>query len=112
MLEAVPVAQHVEYGIVMLRGCWVTSEERFDGLFRQHLGMFRGGLLLFEQAKRELISRDDVLRLVLRGRGYLGHLRLEGVISGQNVATAHDVWLLLSRFTDRVNEMSPAMPSK
>ena len=74
--------------------------------------MFRGGLQLFEQAKRELISRDDVLRLELRGRGYLGHLWLEGVISGQNVAIAHDVWSLFQRFADRVYEMSPATPAK
>ena len=112
MLEAIPIAEHVQYAVVVLQNSWVLSEDKFDSLMRQQLGMYRGGLEQLDLLKRELISHDDVMRLVLRGRGYLGHLRLEGVIHGQNVATAHDVWSLLQRFADRVNEMAPAMPTK
>ena len=109
MLEAIPIADQVKYAIVVLQNGWVLSEEKFDQIMRRSLGMCRGGLQQFEQVKRELLRRDDVIRFVLRGRSYLGHLRLCGEISGQNVATAHDVWLLFSRFADRVNEMSPAV---
>ena len=111
LLPAVPIAEQVQYAIVVLQSFWVVPEEKFDSHMRSHLVMYSGGLEQLDQVKCELLRRDDAMRLVLRGRGYLGHLRLGGVIQGQNVATAHDVWLLLSRFADRVNEMSPGTPS-
>ncbi len=109
MLEALPIAEYVEYGLVLLRGSWVLPETRFDYLLRGHLGMYRGGRDAFEQVKRELLARPDVHRLELRGKGYVGHLRLYTELHGQQLATAHDAWLLLKAFEARVNEMAPAV---
>lgn len=111
LLEAVPAVEHIENVLAILRGSWVISEARLDYLTRCHLRMFRGGLAQFDELKRLLLGRSDVLRMVLRGRSYIGFLRTCGEVAGQEAATRHDVWLFVQAVASRVNEMSPATPS-